>query len=428
MDYYSSLNSMSQQSSSLDYAGSQLLEQGTQGYTAQMEGFQNDFSKEIGDINAEYQGNIAQITGAFARKDTAQEQLVATLEGAGGALEITKSAKSGYDKYIGEAKDTATETTEEGEGMISDLKAYGRGKVEEFKSVVRNKANELSGQAEEYKGQAQAQLDEFTGQVKGKFNELQGGAESKMSEVEGKLSDLRGKPKKMYDDMLDDRVDTTEGVELQPQRPRVAEARPKDEDGEVKEEEEGAREVKGEPVEPTELQSKIDATRDTYKSPFAELKENLPSVPDREPSEIPEVPTEAVGGEAEGVVGGVETALEGGSAVALEETAGEVAVAGAFDPVVDVIAGGLMLAGVGVGVYDLFTKKKTEKKIKKKEENAEKVSQAEQDASQAQYDAQVKATAKSYDTIRNNITANTHAGVAIGVQNMRNTYKSGGTF
>lgn len=336
MDYYSSLNSMSQQSSSLDYAGSQLLEQGTQGYTAQMEGFQNDFSKQIGDINAEYQGKVAEITGAFARKDTAQEQLVSALEGAGGALEITKSAKAGYEKY--------------------------KGKIDETTNKIKDA---VSGEEPE------------ASRATPKTDEIMAGAEG-----EGELTTPR----------------LGSEIELQPMGGGTTQPS-----------------IGGEP-------------RRTYRNPFGELNPERPDLPEVPTPTEPPIETE-VGAEAEeGLVGGAETALEGGSAVALEETAGEVAVAGAFDPVVDVVAGGLMLAGVGVGVYDLFTKKKTEKKIKKKQEKAEKASQEEQDQAQAQYDQQVKATSKSYDTIRNNITSNTHAGVAIGVQNMRNTYKSGGTF
>lgn len=354
MDYYSSLNSMSQQSSALDYAGSQLLEQGTQGYTAQMEGFQNDFSKQIGDINAEYQGKVAEITGAFARKDTAQEQLVSALEGAGGALEITKSAKAGYEKY--------------------------KGKIDETTNKIKDA---VSGEEPKASGATP------------KTDEIMAGAGD-----EGELTTSR-----LGGELTTPRLGTE--IELQPMSGGTTQPS-----------------LGGEP-------------RRTYRNPFGELnpeRPDLPEVPTREPSELPEVPTpteppiETGVGAEEGLVGGADTALEGGSAVALEETAGEIAVAGAFDPVVDVVAGGLMLAGVGVGMYDLFTKKKTEKKIKKKQEKAEKASQEEQDQAQAQYDQQVKATSKSYDTIRNNITANTHAGVAIGVQNMRNTYKSGGTF
>ena len=391
MDYYSSLTSMSQQSSSLDYASSQLLGEGTQGYTAQMESFQNDFSKEIGDINAEYQGNIAQITGAFARKDTAQEQLVATLEGAGGALEVAKSAKKGYDKYFGEAKEAGGEAKAEGEGMINDLKSYGSQ------------------------------------------------AEGKISEARGRVSDLQSRAKSIYDDPEGElsRYNRRNAQEQQERGIEMGENKSGEGGGKppvrniTEAKTEGVAEVKPEGYDEKTLRNWKEQgdEMDIMGERTALPKPDLPSVPDRQPSEIPEVSTEAVGGGAEeGVVGGVETAVESGSAVALEETAGEIAVAGAFDPVADVVAGGLMLAGVGVGVYDLFNKKKTEKKIKKTEENAEKVSQAQQDASQAQYDAQVKGTTDKYNTIRNNITANTHAGVAIGVQNMRNTYKSGGTF
>lgn len=396
MDYYSSLNSTSQQSSSLDYASSVLIDEGTTNYSADMIGFQNELSQQILDINSEYTGKIAEITGKFARKDTAQEQLTSALEGAGAGLEFAKGAKTGVEKYYKAGMDF-------------------KGKVEDMGKGISDK------------------VDDFKGQAEGKMSELQGQAESKISDLRtqaGGLYDGQSKPvtgdatpQTQFDDVIDDDVDATEGVELPTRTPIQAEARPRD-DGEVKEETE-AREYKG-----GELQDTLDAGRDTYQNPFGELKGDLsiPTEPTIEPpAELGGEAGAEVGAEA-GAESGITAAVEGGSAVGLEEAGAEVAVAGAFDPVVDVIAGGLMVAGAVVGIMDVFGKKKSEKKIKRKQEKADTLAQNEQDEAQAQYDAQVASTDKTYDTIRNNITANTHAGVAIGVQNMRNTYKSGGTF
>ena len=441
MDYYSSLNSASQQSSSLDYASSQLLGAGTQNYTEQMDGFNNELSQQIADINAEYTGTIAQITGAFARKDTAKEQLTGALEGAGAGLEFAKGAKAGIEKYSAKAKELRTKA-----GELSDK--------------VQQKAGELSDTAQE------------------KVGELKGQAEGKISEARGRVSNAR------FSDTIDDMADATDGVELAPIDPAVPDlynltetpsvapsyeapttetsarvevpdeltTMPTDATGDAKPSmfsqdivgEDAVKELPREMKDPTaeerttfdfenppptnegEVRTALDAGRDTYETPFSELKK--PDLPEAPAIENPALATEGATEGAEGAIAGVSEAIEGGTAIGLEETAGEVAVAGAFDPVVDVVAGGLMVAGAVVGIVDLFSKKESEKKIKKKEEKADTLAQNEQDDAQAQYDAQVSASSTQYDTIRNNITANTHAGITIGVQNMRNTYKSGGTF
>jgi len=341
MDYYASLNSASQQNSALDYANQQLLTSGTQNYEQEIAEFQNEFSKQITDINAEFQGKVAEITGAFARKDTAQEQLVSALEGAGGALEITKSAKKGYDKYKGDF-DKFKDKLEETKDNIAD------------KVKSSTKTDEVMASADEEQ-----------------ITRPQVGSEIELRNITSTPSSTTTAP---------------------------------------------ATEMEG-----------IDVPRGTYSSPFLERSE--PREPLVEGAGEGAEAEASVGAEAEASVeAGAEAGAEAGTAVALEETAGEIAVAGAFDPVVDAVAGGLMLAGVGVGVFDLLTKKKTEKKIKKKQDKAEADAQEAQNQAQEAYDAQVKGTNIAYNNIRNNITANTHAGVAIGVQNIRNTYKSGGTF
>jgi len=410
MDYYSSLNSASQQSATLDYASAQLLSEGTQGLSSQLLGFSNEYSKQIGDINAEYQGKIAEITGSFARKDTTQEQLVSALEGAGAGLEMAKSAKTGYEKYSTKVKELKT-------------------KASDLSDSVQDKVTDL-------KGQAEGKLSDLKGQAESKISDLKGQAEGKISEAPG--SEARGRTtNSQFDDTIDDTADTSMDIELAPIQAEDKTSLPNNDEGESKLETSAweDKEIPTQDETPTqdggfgfdnppttdegEVRNALESGREGYDTPFNEIKK--PDLP-----ETPEVATEGL---AEvGAETGAETGVELGGAIALEETAGEIAVAGAFDPVVDVVAGGLMLAGVGVGLYDLFSKKKTEKKIKKEQDKAEADSQAKQDQAQAQYDTQVKKTDKTYDNIRNNITANTHAGIAIGVNNMRNTYKSGGTF
>ena len=118
-----------------------------------------------------------------------------------------------------------------------------------------------------------------------------------------------------------------------------------------------------------------------------------------------------------------------GAVGSIESTAGEIALAGGagLDVGADVIAGAVALVGLGVGLYDLFDKS-AEKKEKKQEDKAKEAEEAQQAEAQANYDTKVSNLDKQYGSIRSNITSNTHAGVAIGVQNIRNTYKSSGTF
>jgi len=125
-----------------------------------------------------------------------------------------------------------------------------------------------------------------------------------------------------------------------------------------------------------------------------------------------------------------EGAVAGESAMAsIEAGAGEIALAGGagLDVGADVVAGAVALVGLGVGLYDLFDKSE-EKKEKKQEDKAKEAEEAQQEEAQANYDTKVSNLDKQYGSIRSNITSNTHAGIAIGVQNIRNTYKSSGTF
>lgn len=125
-----------------------------------------------------------------------------------------------------------------------------------------------------------------------------------------------------------------------------------------------------------------------------------------------------------------EGAVAGEGAVAsIEAGAGEIALAGGagLDVGADVVAGAVALVGLGVGLYDLFDKS-AENKEKKQEKKAEEAQQAQEAEAQANYDTKVSNLDKQYGSIRSNISSNTHAGIAIGVQNIRNTYKSSGTF
>ena len=118
-----------------------------------------------------------------------------------------------------------------------------------------------------------------------------------------------------------------------------------------------------------------------------------------------------------------------GAVGSIESTAGEIALAGGagLDVGADVIAGAVALVGLGVGLYDLFDKS-AEKKEKKQEDKAKEAEEAQQAEAQANYDTKVSNLNTQYQDIRSNITSNTHSAVAIGVQNIRNTYKSSGTF
>ena len=122
-------------------------------------------------------------------------------------------------------------------------------------------------------------------------------------------------------------------------------------------------------------------------------------------------------------------------AVGLAETAGEVAVAGGIvDPVTDVIAGGLLLASIGLGAYDLFGgNKKDEKKEKKKEEKKQANAQAESDAASAAYQDKISAARnearassdrnrQTYNNITSKLAQSNHAGVTIGVSTGARNY------
>ena len=118
-----------------------------------------------------------------------------------------------------------------------------------------------------------------------------------------------------------------------------------------------------------------------------------------------------------------------GAMASIEAGAGEIALAGGagLDVGADVVAGAVALVGLGVGLYDLFDKS-AENKEKKQEKKAEEAQEAQEAEAQQNYDTKVTNLDKQYGSIRSNISSNTHAGIAIGVQNIRNTYKSSGTF
>jgi hypothetical protein len=124
--------------------------------------------------------------------------------------------------------------------------------------------------------------------------------------------------------------------------------------------------------------------------------------------------------------GEVAETAEIGALAETEELGAEVAVAGALDPVADVVGGTIMLAGLALGAYDLFSGK--DKKEERKERDLE--TQAEIQQSRAEADVAEKATAlqSQYKVARQSITSNTHQGVVLGVSNVRNNYKSSGTF
>lgn len=114
------------------------------------------------------------------------------------------------------------------------------------------------------------------------------------------------------------------------------------------------------------------------------------------------------------------TAVEAGEAEAVG--------GGLLDPVADVIAGGLLLGGIVETGMELFSSKKTQKEAEKKEDDAFQAKvDAENLAKQSATKEQENLNA-NYNNIKNSLSSNTHAGVSIGVQSVRNTYRSSGTF
>jgi len=116
--------------------------------------------------------------------------------------------------------------------------------------------------------------------------------------------------------------------------------------------------------------------------------------------------------------------VEAGATEAVEA---EVAGGGVLDPVADVVAGALLVTGLVMGGIEIFGDggSSEEKKAEAKAEEAR--DKAVQDAKNLAdtKEANIKG---QYDSIKDNLASNTHAGVTIGVQSVRNSYRSTGTF
>jgi len=116
--------------------------------------------------------------------------------------------------------------------------------------------------------------------------------------------------------------------------------------------------------------------------------------------------------------------VEAGASEAVEA---EVAGGGFLDPAADVVAGALLVTGLVMGGLEIFGDggSSEEKKAEAKAEEAR--DKAVQDAKNLAdtKEANIKG---QYDSIKDNLASNTHAGVTIGVQSVRNSYRSTGTF
>ena len=116
--------------------------------------------------------------------------------------------------------------------------------------------------------------------------------------------------------------------------------------------------------------------------------------------------------------------VEAGASEAVEA---EVAGGGFLDPAADVVAGALLVTGLVMGGLEIFGDGGSSE-----EKTAE--ARAEEAKDKAVQDAKNLADTKEanikgqYDSIKDNLASNTHAGVTIGVQSVRNSYRSTGTF
>ena len=116
--------------------------------------------------------------------------------------------------------------------------------------------------------------------------------------------------------------------------------------------------------------------------------------------------------------------LKAGATEAVET---EVAGGGFLDPAADVVAGALLVTGLVMGGLEIFGDGGSSE-----EKTAE--AKAEEARDKAVQDAKNLADTKEanikgqYDSIKDNLASNTHAGVTIGVQSVRNSYRSTGTF
>ena len=123
----------------------------------------------------------------------------------------------------------------------------------------------------------------------------------------------------------------------------------------------------------------------------------------------------------------VSTATADVEAGATEAVEAEVAGGGFLDPAADVVAGALLVSGLVMGGIEIFgggggsEEKKAEAKAEAERDKAVQDAKNLADTKEANIKGQ-------YDSIKDNLASNTHAGVTIGVQSVRNSYRSTGTF
>lgn len=354
MDYYSALNSVSSQSSTLDYASQTLL--GGVSSTSSFSKLSSDISSDLSGITADTQASITKLTGAFEAKATTRESLIAGLEGGAVGIEAVKKTRESVKKF------------REQEDGNAKIKADAKAKEASAEPEAGGGEEVVSrGGGSDYRSSRVADADDGGGIELG---------ESKAVE----LGDTRG-------------------VGLATDRGGLPS------------------------VNPTE----------TPLDPPAYTGSRLP-VRGNDPTGW-DLATAGEGEAGEGATAVASaSATEGavaseGAMASIEAGAGEIALAGGagLDVGADVVAGAVALVGLGVGLYDLFDKS-AENKEKKQEDKAKEAEEAQQAEAQQNYDTKVSNLNTQYGSIRSNITSNTHAGIAIGVQNIRNTYKSSGTF
>ena len=357
MDYYSALNSLSSQSSTLDYASQTLL--GGVSSTSTLSKLSSELSSDVSGITADAQASVTKITSAFDANATAQERLVAGLEGGAVGIEAVKKTRESVKKY---------REQEEGNAKI---KADAKAKEASAEPEAGGGGEEVvsRGGGSDYRSSRVADVDDGGGIELG---------ESKAVE----LGDTRG-------------------VGLAGDRGSLPSVNPTET-----------------PLDPQPYTGSRLPVRGNDPTGW-----DLASAGEGDAGEGATAVASASASASEGAV-----ATEG-AVGSIESTAGEIALAGGagLDVGADVIAGAVALVGLGVGLYDLFDKS-AENKEKKQEKKAEDAKEAQETEAQANYDTKVSNLDTQYGSIRSNIVSNTHAGIAIGVQNIRNTYKSSGTF
>ena len=356
MDYYSSLNSLSSQSQSLDYASQTLL--GGVSSASSFSKLSSELSSDLSGISSDTQASITKLTGAFEAKATTRESLIAGLEGGAVGIEAIKKTRESVKKFREQEDGNAKIKADAKAKEAVEPEAGGGGE-----EVVSR------GGGSDYRSSRVADADDGGGIELG---------ESKAVE----LGDTRG-------------------VGLATDRGGLPSVNPTET-----------------PLDPPAYTgSRLPVTGNDATG------WDLSSAGEGQASEAVASGESAVASASEGAV-----ATEG-AVGSIESTAGEIALAGGagLDVGADVVAGAVALVGLGVGLYDLFDKS-AEKKEKKQEDKAKEAEEAQQAEAQQNYDTKVSNLDKQYGSIRSNISSNTHSAIVVGVQNIRNTYKSSGTF